>query len=106
MITLTANAEAHIKSQLESRGQGIGVRFGVKGAGCGGYSYTVEFVDSKEKHDNEYVQNDVHIFVDPKSLLLINGMEVDFETDGFNSGLAFKNPLSAIQCGCGESFSI
>jgi len=105
MITLTEKAEEHILSQITQRGKGLGIRFGVTGAGCGGYSYVVEFADTKNPDDVEFIQNEVTIVVDPKSLLLLDGLEVDFVTNGFNSGMEFKNP-QATSCGCGESFSI
>lgn len=118
-ITLTEAAHEHISHQLlmrstdgypgfkqESLEKGIGIRFGVTGAGCGGYSYTVEFVDVDRGEDHIFEQDGVKIFVDKKSILFIDGMEVDFQTNGFNSGLAFNNPLAGVACGCGESFTM
>ena len=104
-ISLTDSAEWHIAKQLNDRG-GVGVRFAVEGAGCGGYSYVVEFVDQGEEHDHVFEHNSVSIFVDKKSILFIDGMIVDFVTDGFSSGLEFSNPLAGITCGCGESFTM
>ena len=112
-ISLTDRAESHIRQQLEDRSahgliedKGIGIRFGVTGAGCGGYSYVVEFVDVDSGEDHIFEQDDIKIFVDKKSIILIDGMEVDFVTDGFNSGLEFNNPLAGQACGCGESFTM
>jgi len=112
-ITLTDNAAIHIRHQLDDRSghgmdesKGIGIRFGVIGAGCGGYSYTVEFVDVDGGEDYIFEQDHIKIFVDKKSIILIDGMTVDYETDGFSSGLAFQNPLAGQTCGCGESFTI
>lgn len=109
-ITLTESAVTHIRRQLDERNgeknKGIGIRFGVTGAGCGGYSYTVEFVDVDKKEDHVFEQDDIKIFVDKKSILFIDGMEVDFVTNGFDSGLEFKNPLAGVTCGCGESFTV
>ena len=113
-ITLTDNAYSHIRHQLDDRNahgliddKGYGIRFGVTGAGCGGYSYVVEFVDVEPdlEHEHIFKQDNVTIIVDKKSILLIDGMEVDFKTNGFNSGLEFYNPV-AQACGCGESFSV
>lgn len=112
-ITLTDRAVSHINHQLDDRNgygmdgtKGIGIRFGVTGAGCGGYSYVVEFVDVDRGEDHIFRQDNIKIFVDKKSIMLIDGMEVDFESDGFNSGLTFNNPLAGITCGCGESFTL
>jgi len=111
-ITLTDSAVSHIGHQLDDRSgygmdenKGIGIRFGVTGAGCGGYTYTVEFVDENSGEDYVFEQDNIKIFVDKKSILLIDGMQVNFTTNGFNSGLEFSNSL-AVACGCGESFSV
>jgi len=112
-IFLTDRAVSHINRQLDERHgygldgtKGIGIRFGVTGAGCGGYSYMVEFVDVDKGEDHIFEQDGIKIFVDKKSILLIDGMEVDFQSDGFSSGLAFNNPLAGQTCGCGESFTV
>ncbi len=112
-ITLTDSAVIHIGDQLDSRSgygmeedKGIGIRFGVTGAGCGGYSYVVEFVDTDEGEDHIFEQDGIKIFVDGKSIILIDGMVVDYVTDGFNAGLEFNNPLAGVTCGCGESFTV
>jgi len=112
-ISLTDNAVSHIIQQLEDRSaygldetKGIGIRFGVTGAGCGGYSYVVEFVDVDSGEDHIFEQDNIKIFVDKKSIILIDGMEVDYITNGFNSGLEFNNPLAGQTCGCGESFTV
>jgi iron-sulfur cluster assembly protein len=112
-ISLTEAALSHIRHQLDDRSgygmdetKGIGIRFGVTGAGCGGFSYTVEFVDTDTGMDHIFEQDGVKIFVDKKSIIMIDGMEVDYVTDGFSSGLAFHNPLAGQTCGCGESFTI
>ena len=111
-ITLTDSAVTHIGEQLDDRSghglddKGIGIRFGVSGAGCGGYSYTVEFVDKDLGEDHIFEHEHIKIFVDKKSILLIDGMEVDYVSNGFQSGLEFNNPLAGQTCGCGESFTV
>jgi len=110
-ITLTDQAYLHIHQQLRERNaegliedKGIGIRFGVTGAGCGGYSYVIEFVDTDSGEDHIFEQDNVKIFVDKKSIIFLDGLTVDFETTGFSSGLKFDNPL-VTHCGCGESFT-
>jgi iron-sulfur cluster assembly protein len=112
-ITLTDAAYTHIHEQLENRNaygfdetKGVGIRFGVTGAGCGGYSYTVEFVDVDGGEDYIFQQDNIKIFVDKKSIIMIDGMEVNYATNGFSSGLEFNNPLAGQACGCGESFTM
>jgi iron-sulfur cluster assembly protein len=112
-ITLTDAAYVNINQQLEDRNgsglvedMGIGIRFGVTGAGCGGYQYVVEYVDVDKGEDHVFQQDNVKIFVDKKSILMIDGLQVDFKTQGFSSGLEFSNPLAGQACGCGESFSL
>ena len=109
-ITLTESAVTHIGRMLDERNgkdnKGLGIRFGITGAGCGGYSYVVEFVDVDNDEDHVFEQDNIKIFVDKKSILLIDGMKVDFVTNGFDSGLEFSNPLAGVTCGCGESFTM
>ena len=105
MITLTETAENYVRDQITNRGQALGIRFGVTGAGCGGYSYVVEFADEIATEDHVFAQNDLNIVVDPKSLVLLDGLLVNYYNNGFQSGLEFTNP-QATTCGCGESFSI
>ena len=109
-ISLTDAAIQYVDLKLDDRRdenhQGIGIRFGVTGAGCGGYSYTVEFVDKDTGEDHVFEQNHIKIFVDKKSILLLDGMVVNYINEGFTSGLEFNNPLAGQTCGCGESFSV
>jgi iron-sulfur cluster assembly protein len=108
-LTLTKDASQFIKAEIKRRSDTtVGVRFGVEGAGCGGYQYVVEFVDNPHELDYKFVDiwDDVSIFVDRKSILLIDGMEVDYVKKAFESGLTFNNPLAGQACGCGESFSL
>lgn len=109
-ITLTESARQYVVLKLDDRRNddhpSIGIRFGVTGAGCGGYSYVVEFVDVDGGEDHVFEQDHIKIFVDKKSILLIDGMEVDYINEGFTSGLEFNNPLAGQTCGCGESFSV
>ncbi len=103
-ITLRPAAYEHIKKSLDARGKGLGIRFGVKSAGCGGYTYVVEYVDEQGDTDRVDEQDGIKIFVDHKSLILLSGLEVDYKTDMMQSGLEFINN-QATHCGCGESFT-
>lgn len=106
MIKLTSNAINRINSQLEKRGSGLGIRIGVKTTGCSGFSYVLEFVDTPESDDNEYKFENFSVFVDPKSLVYISGLEIDYKKVDLNEGFEFINPNEKARCGCGESFTI
>ena len=106
MITLTDNAAQRVNGFLENRGKGIGLRLGVKTTGCSGMAYVIEFVDEQEDSDAVFESNGVKVFVDPKSLIYIDGTEVDFVKQGLNEGFEFKNPNAKDECGCGESFTL
>lgn len=106
MIQLTERAANHIHNFLDNRGHGEGIRVGVRTAGCSGLAYVLEFVDSPDHNDECYQSHGVNIFVDPKSLVYLNGLEMDYVTEGLNSGFKFTNPNQKGECGCGESFSV
>jgi iron-sulfur cluster assembly protein len=106
MITITEVAAQRVSNFLESRGKGEGIRLGVKTSGCSGYAYTLEFVDVLDENDTVIEDNGVKLFVDPKSILYLQGMEVDFVKEGLNEGFKFNNPNVKAECGCGESFTV
>jgi len=106
MITLTSQAEKHITKYLANRGRGIGIRLGVKTTGCSGLAYTLEFVDSINPEDIIFEQGELKLVTDPKSLVYIDGTEVDYVRQGLNEGFEFKNPNVKDECGCGESFTV
>ncbi len=105
-IQLTDVAANRVLEFLEGRGKGIGLRLGVKTTGCSGMAYVIEFVDDIQDDDSVFESNGVKIVVDAKSLLFIDGTEVDFAKEGLNEGFQFKNPNAKDECGCGESFTV
>jgi iron-sulfur cluster assembly protein len=106
MITLTCQAEKHIKKYLDNRRQGVGIRLGVKTTGCSGLAYTLEFVDAVNPEDIVFEQDQLKIVTDPKSLVYLDGTQVDYVRQGLNQGFEFKNPNVKDECGCGESFTV
>jgi iron-sulfur cluster assembly protein len=106
MITLSQSAADKVNKQLERRGKGLGIRVGVRTTGCSGLAYTLEYVDSPSVDDMSFVSHGVHIFVDPKSLAYLSGVEVDWVRNGLNEGFEFSNPNERDRCGCGESFRV
>ncbi|MEQ6342790.1 MAG: iron-sulfur cluster assembly protein IscA [Gammaproteobacteria bacterium] len=105
-ITLTAAAAEHVRKFLAKQGKGEGLRLGVKTNGCSGYAYTVDVAERIEAGDKVYEDHGVKIVVDPKSLLYLAGMELDYVKEGLNAEFKFNNPNVKNTCGCGESFSV
>ena len=105
-ITMTETAAERVKNFLDQRGKGEGLRLGVKTTGCSGMAYVLEFVDNIEDDDKVFESQGVKIIVDPKSLLYLDGTELDFAKEGLNEGFKFNNPNVKDMCGCGESFTV
>lgn len=105
-VSVTESAARHVGGQLEARGRGEGIRIGVRTSGCSGLAYVLEFVDEPDPMDEVFEGHGVKVYVDPKSLLYLDGTVVDFAREGLNEGLEFKNPNVAGECGCGESFTV
>jgi iron-sulfur cluster assembly protein len=105
-LTLTNKAAKHVQKSLTNRGKGVGLRVGVKTTGCSGMAYTMEFADQIEDTDQVFESQGVQIIVDPKSLIYIDGTELDYVREGLNEGFQFNNPNVKDQCGCGESFNV
>lgn len=105
-VTLTASAASRVEKYLQNRGKGLGLRLGVKTTGCSGMAYTLEFVDEMRPEDNVFESHGIKVLVDPKSLVYIDGTELDFAKEGLNEGFKFNNPNVKDECGCGESFTV
>ena len=83
------------------------LRVGVRGGGCSGLSYYIDFVDEVDGKDKIFTfGEDITVLVDRKSYLFLNGTEIDFQKTMMKSGFEFKNPLASRSCSCGESFSL
>jgi iron-sulfur cluster assembly protein len=105
-ISLTESAATRIRTFLAARGHGIGLRLGVRKTGCSGFAYVVNYADAQQDDDVVFEDQGVRVFVDPGSLKLIDGTEVDFVKQGLNEAFRFRNPNVKGECGCGESFSV
>ena len=105
-LTSTESAANQVASQLEYWGKGLGIRVAITTTGCSGMAYVLEFVDELDPADEVFEDHGVKIVVDPKSLVYIDGTEMDFVKAGVNEGFEFKNPNVKGECGCGESFSV
>ena len=105
-IHLSDIAASRVQSFLQNRGKGIGLRLAVKTTGCSGLAYVIEFVDELQEGDEVFESKGVKVVVDPKSLVFLDGTEVDFAKVGLNEGFQFNNPNAKDACGCGESFTV
>ena len=106
-VAMTDAALKEVKRLLDLQGitEG-GLRLGVKGGGCSGLSYTVNFDDKIGEFDTVTEVDGVKVIVDAESLDLVDGTEIDFQKDGLNESFRFNNPKVKDTCGCGESFSV
>jgi iron-sulfur cluster assembly protein len=105
-ISLTPSAAERIKSFLATRGHGVGLKLGVRKTGCSGFAYVINYADEVEPRDVVFEDHGVKVYVDPDSLILIDGTTVDFVKQGLNEAFRFQNPNVRGECGCGESFSV
>jgi len=105
-ITLTAAAADRVRQFLGNRGKGVGLRLGVKTTGCSGMAYIMEYADALEADDIVFEDHGVKLIVSPKSLVYLDGTELDYTREGLNEGFKFNNPNVKDMCGCGESFNV
>lgn len=105
-VTLSEAAASHIAKFIAKRGKGVGIRLGVRTSGCSGMAYKLEFADSVNPEDIEFVSHGVKVLIDPKSLPYLAGTELDYTKEGLNEGFKFNNPNVKDACGCGESFNV
>lgn len=105
-VLMTPAAIERVKKFLQARGKGVGLRLGVKTSGCSGMAYVLEFVDELQAEDEVFNYDGVNIIVDGKSLVYLDGTELDFVKEGLNEGFKFNNPNVTGECGCGESFTV
>jgi iron-sulfur cluster assembly protein len=105
-ITITEAAAKHVQNFLTNRGKGIGIRLGVRTSGCSGMAYEMEFVDELQEDDQVFEERGVKVIIDQKSLVYLDGTEVDYAREGLNEGFKFNNPNASGECGCGESFTV
>ena len=107
-VSVTPKAIEAAKKQLAKRGTpNAAVRLGLKGGGCSGFSYVIEFSDDPPRErDRVFDFDGVKVFVDPKSLIYLAGTVLDWEQTLMYQGFKFRNPNEKQSCGCGHSFSV
>jgi iron-sulfur cluster assembly protein len=107
-VTITTAAAEYAKKRLAQRGTpDAAVRLGVRGGGCSGFSYVIEFADEPPRErDLVFEVDGVRFFVDKKSFVYLAGSALDYEKTLVFQGFKFKNPQEASRCGCGHSFTV
>ncbi len=105
-ITLTKSAARQITTHIKERGEGIGLRLGVKRTGCSGFAYEVDVADQLTPDDVLLENRGIKIVVNIEHLHLLEGTEIDFVRQGLSDSFRFRNPNVSGECGCGESFSV
>jgi iron-sulfur cluster assembly protein len=107
IMSLTDAAAERINEIIEDSDKPvIGVRVGVKNAGCAGMAYTLDYVAEPVKGDDHVSDKGVEVFIEPKATMFLLGTVMDFEQSKMSSGFTFKNPNQTGECGCGESVQL
>jgi iron-sulfur cluster assembly protein len=105
MVTVTPKAVDKIRETIKRQGVTGGLRLGVLGGGCSGLSYQFRFDPQPRPNDNILNFDDVSVYIDPKSMVYLQGMTLDWKDSLIHSGFVFQNPNAKKSCGCGTSFS-
>ena len=104
-VELTPSAIRKVRQTVEQKPDVTGLRLGVQGGGCSGLSYVIQFDTAPRPQDHVFDFEGAKVFVDPKSLVYLNGMRVDYMSDLMQQGFVLHNPNAKHTCGCGTSFS-
>ena len=106
-VVLTAAAVSHIKRlQTENDMKGFGLRYGLQGGGCSGYSYLLEFEEAPQPDDEVFEFDGVQVFMNPLHIQYLRGTTLDFSDTLIGAGFQIQNPNVKRQCGCGSSFDV
>jgi len=105
-VTITERAAERVEAFLTNRGKGVGIRLAVRTSGCSGMAYEIEFADEVREEDSVFEEHGVKVIIDPKSLVYVEGTQIDYTKEGLNEGFKFTNPNAKAACGCGESFNV
>ena len=106
LTELAAKEVRTIVASQELEADKVRLRIGVKGGGCSGFSYLLDLTETQKDSDEVFEQHGIKIIIDPKSLLYLSGVTVDFKDEIMGRGFVFNNPNASSSCGCGSSFSV
>ena len=106
-ISLTPSAVEYVKRLRAQEGKdGHALRVGVKAGGCSGFSYFLGFTADRRPNDLVLEYEGISVYVDPRSLEILDGTVIDYTRGLIGAGIQFKNPRAKRTCGCGDSFSV
>lgn len=105
MIIMTQTAQDEVRRLLSNENDDIGLRLGIKGGGCSGLNYVLDFTQEREK-DTVLNFDGFNVFLDRKSTIYLSGIRLDHQSGLEGRGFVFENPMATNTCGCGESFSV
>ena len=106
VVSMTPTAVEHVRKQIDRRPEAMGIRLAIRKSGCSGFKYETRWVEDAAPDDKVFHIDGVDVYVKEKHLALVNGIEIDFVTEGVNSLFQFRNPNATAECGCGESFTV
>jgi iron-sulfur cluster assembly protein len=107
LLTITDAAADRVKSLMsDTNSEVIGIRIGIKTAGCSGMKYNVEYATDTKPFEEKIISKDIVICIDPAAIMFLIGSEMDYKEEKFSSGFEFSNPNEIARCGCGESFTV
>ena len=106
LITLTDSAGERVKALMRLNDKAIGLKVGVKMAGCSGFSYTMDYAEEETGKEDIIEDKGVKLLIDPSAAMFLLGTELDWHEDQLESRFVFNNPNVKGMCGCGESFTV
>ncbi|MEL0023847.1 MAG: iron-sulfur cluster assembly accessory protein [Alphaproteobacteria bacterium] len=107
IVTLTDAAATHVKRLMDqAETDVIGLRIGVKTAGCSGMQYDVQYATDQKPFEDKIEEKGITLLIDPAAVMFLIGSEMDWQEDKFAARFDFNNPNEVARCGCGESFSV
>ena len=105
VISITENASKQIKEMMKEESESSRLRFGIKGGGCSGLSYSLGFDDEiNEELDEVFEINDIPVVIFKQDIPIIEKTEIDFKQNMMGGGFSINNPNAIVSCGCGSSF--
>lgn len=104
-ITLSPAALTRVQRYLAETPEAIGLRFGVTRTGCSGWQHFADLAKEEREGDHVFEQDGVRVYVDPASLALVDGTQIDLVKQRLGEQFVFRNPNASAECGCGESFT-
>jgi iron-sulfur cluster assembly protein len=105
-VTLTESAKSRARHLAAERGANTWLRLAIRGGGCSGLMYEMDWVVDPTEGDKTFDIDGVRVCIDKKSYLFLNGIELDYEDTLVKSGFVFHNPAAKRSCSCGESFTL